>query len=111
MKEISFLRNIILTEFCLLLTIWVAAQNKKQTEEKKKETIDKQRLLALEYSWLKAEFGLDTAYLSTLMDDSFMSISASGTTGKADELVDYYKTISQRLRDSIFIDSLGWRIM
>lgn len=105
MKEISFLKNFILTVFCLLLSIWVAAQNKKQTEEKKKQTIDKQQLLALEYRWLKAEFGLDTAYLSTLMDDSFMSISASGTTSKPDELVDYYKTISQRLRDSIFIDS------
>ena len=35
-----------------------------------------------------------TAYLSTLMDDSFISISASEITTKPDELLDYYKTIS-----------------
>ena len=105
MKKIFFLKNGILTIFCLLLSIWGAAQNKKQMEEKRKEAGDKQKLLALEYRWLKAEFALDTAYLSTLMDDSFMSINAHGTASKPDELIDYYKTISQRLRDSIFIDS------
>lgn len=66
---------------------------------------DKKQLLALEYNWLKAEFSLDTAYLSTLMDDSFIAITANGTSGKKEELADMYQTISQRLKDSIIIDS------
>lgn len=66
---------------------------------------DKKQLLALEYNWLKAEFSLDTAYLATLMDDSFIGITSSGTTTKQQELLDYYNIISQRMKDSIFIDS------
>lgn len=66
---------------------------------------DKKQLLELEYNWLKAEFSLDTAYLATLMDDSFIGITSSGTTTKQQELLDYFNIISQRMRDSIFIDS------
>lgn len=61
--------------------------------------------MTLAHSRLKAEFGPDTAYLSTLIDDSFMNISAGGIATKQEELVDYDKTISQCLRNSIFIDS------
>jgi hypothetical protein len=66
---------------------------------------DKKHLLELEYNWLKAEFSLDTAYLSSLMDESFIAITAGGTSGKQQELVDLYNIISKRLKDSIFIDS------
>ncbi len=97
---------------CILLAVlvfaWWQAVNAQQTNPrltKEYEDKDKKELLALEYNWLKAEFSLDTAYLATLMDDSFMGISASGTTTKQEELLDYYKIISQRLKDSIFIDS------
>jgi hypothetical protein len=95
-----FQKLILLVGLFLANTIFVTAQNKKPTL-----TSDKEQLLALEYNWLKAEFSLDTAYLSTLMDDSFMGITASGTSNKQEELIDYYQTISQRLKDSIFIDS------
>lgn len=105
MKNRYCFNHTILAGACLLLNLGLAAQNRKQTEEKKKEIHDKQQLLSLEYEWLKAEFSLDTTFLSTLMDERFISISASGITTKQDELVDYYKTISQRFRDSIFIDS------
>ena len=66
---------------------------------------DKKQLLALEYNWLKAEFSLDTAYLATLMDESFIGIASSGITTKQQELLDYYNIISQRMKDSILIDS------
>lgn len=72
---------------------------------KEYENSDKKQLLQLEYNWLKAEFSLDTAYLSTIMDDGFISITANGTANKQEELKDMYQSISQRLKDSIFIDS------
>ncbi len=94
-KNNCFRRHLFLTWLFFVHVFFIAAQDKN----------DKEQLLALEYKWLKAEFSLDTAYLSTLMDDSFMSISASGISNKHEELLDYYNTISQRLKDSIFIDS------
>lgn len=97
---------------CILLAVlifawWlpVHAQQTNPRLTKEYEDKDKKELLALEYNWLKAEFSLDTAHLATLMDDSFTGISASGTTTKQQELLDYYNIIGQRIRDSIFIDS------
>ncbi|MFT3681648.1 MAG: nuclear transport factor 2 family protein [Ferruginibacter sp.] len=66
---------------------------------------DKQRLLYLEQKWLAAEFALDTAFLSTIMDTSFIGISENGIHNKQEDLLDMYTTISQRIKDSILIDS------
>ena len=106
MKKKYLCRNIILMGLFLFQALLPAAQNKKIPDKKKKINNDKEQILALEYSWLRAEFALDTAYLSGLMDDSFTGIGAKGTTNKYNELVDYYTNISQQLKDSIFIDSL-----
>ena len=76
----------------------VAAQNKDADD-------DKRELLKLEYDWLKAEFALDTAYLSSIMDPTFISISVEGVHGKKEDLLAMYNTIAQRNKDSIFIDS------
>lgn len=105
MEQKSFFRNILLLGLFLVSAIPLSAQNIKPVGKEKKFSNDKELLLALEYNWLRAEFSLDTTYLSTLMDDSFMGIGVNGITNKHDELVDYYTTISKRLRDSIFIDS------
>jgi hypothetical protein len=80
------------------------AQNKKQADNNN-TTVEKKKLLDLEYSWLKAELSLDTAYVSSLMDESFMSITADGVTNKEEELAFYFKNISDRMREGVFVDS------
>ena len=66
---------------------------------------DKTQLLLLEQKWLTAEFALDTAYLSSIIDTSFIDISENGVHHKADALLSMYQNISQRIKDSIWIDS------
>jgi len=51
-------------------------------------------LISLEKKWLEAEFALDTVYLSTLLDSSFIDISANRTSNKQEELNDVYNNIS-----------------
>lgn len=94
-----------ITGLFLINCLWTNAQQTNPNLTKEYENSDKKQLLALEYNWLKAEFNLDTAYLATLMDDGFIGITANGISNKQEELIDYHQTISQRLRDSIFIDS------
>ena len=98
-------KHTLLSGLLLLHILLVSAQETNPNLTKEYANRDKKQLLNLEYNWLKAGFSLDTAYLSTLMDEGFISITANGTATKQEELIDYYKTISQRLRDSIFIDS------
>ena len=66
----------------------------------------KEELLSLERKWLEAEFGLDTAYISTLLDSTFIGISANRISGKQEELKGMYDNISAMRQDSIFLDSL-----
>jgi len=66
---------------------------------------DKSQILALEEKWLTAEFALDTAYLSSIMDAGFIDISANEVHGKDIALFNIYQNISQRIKDSIIVDS------
>lgn len=66
---------------------------------------DKKQLLLLEHKWLEAEFALDTAYLSSVMDSTFIGVSESGIHNKQESLLAMYENISQRIKDSIVIDS------
>ena len=65
----------------------------------------KSQLLELETKWLEYEFALDTASISPLLHDEFISISAADTSNKQMELEGIYKNISTMRSDSIFIDS------
>jgi hypothetical protein len=47
----------------------------------------KEELLSLERKWLEAEFGLDTAYISTLLDSTFIGISANRISGKQEKVM------------------------
>lgn len=79
---------------------------------KAKETIHessdkiKEELLSLERKWLEAEFALDTAFISTLIDSSFVGISPNRISNKQNELKGMYDNISAMRTDSIFLDSL-----
>ena len=66
----------------------------------------KENLLSLERKWLEAEFVLDTAYISTLLDSTFISISANRVSNKSEELNGMYDNISAMRKDSVFLDSL-----
>ena len=63
-------------------------------------------LILLERKWLEAEFVLDTAYISTLLDSTFIGISANRVSSKQEELKGMYDNMSAMRRDSIFLDSL-----
>jgi len=60
----------------------------------------------MEYEWLMAEFRLDTAFISAMMDDRFMAIDLNKISGKQDELKGIYENMSQRKKEGHFVDSL-----
>lgn len=66
----------------------------------------KEYLLSLERKWLEAEFALDTAYISSLLDSTFISISADHISNKQQELKGIYENIRAMRKDSIFLDSM-----
>ncbi|HMU10203.1 MAG TPA: nuclear transport factor 2 family protein [Ferruginibacter sp.] len=66
----------------------------------------KDDLLSLERKWLEAEFALDTAYVSSLLDSTFISISSDHISNKQQELEGIYENISAMRKDSIFLDSM-----
>jgi hypothetical protein len=66
-----------------------------------------EELLSLERKWLEAEFELDTAYIATLLDSTFIGISANRISNKQEELKGMYDNISAMKQDSIFLDSLN----
>ena len=65
----------------------------------------KTELISLERKWIDAEFALDTAYISTLIDSSFIDISEN-THNKQQALKGMYDGMIARARDSIILDSL-----
>ncbi|MEO6455031.1 MAG: DUF4440 domain-containing protein [Ginsengibacter sp.] len=90
--------------FCLLINIFIGCDTHVLTDT----TTDEKQLLLLEYNWLKAEFSLDTTYLSSIMDTTFTDISEEGIHNKNQSLKSMYSSISQRLNDSVVIDSFNF---
>ncbi len=86
----------------LVVVLMISCNNEKPVNIASTNTTE---LLTLEHKWLEAEFSLDTAYLSSIMDSTFFSISEEGVKNKNEELVSVYNNIRQRQMDSIFIDS------
>jgi hypothetical protein len=66
---------------------------------------EKSELLNLEYQWLTKEFALDTAFLSSIMDSTFIGISDNGIKNKHEDLISMYNNIDQRIKNGIVIDS------
>jgi hypothetical protein len=66
---------------------------------------DKHQLLGLERQWLEKEFALDTSYLSSIIDSTFIGISESGIKNKQEDLLSMYNNIDQRIKRGIVIDS------
>ena len=66
---------------------------------------DKRELLTLEKRWLEKEFSLDSAFLSSIMDSTFIDISEDGVKNKEEDLLSMYNTIDKRIKNGIVIDS------
>ena len=80
--------------------------SKKKVDDGDSKEKVKEELLSLERKWLEAEFALDTAYISTLLDSTFIGISANRISGKQEELKGMYDNIIAMRQNSIFLDSL-----
>jgi hypothetical protein len=65
----------------------------------------RQELFNLEHEWLEKEFLMDTAFLSTIMDSTFIGISDNGVKNKEEDLLSMYNNIDQRIKNGIVIDS------
>ena len=63
------------------------------------------QLLKLEKKSMVAEFALDTAFLSSVIYHTCLSICEEGVHGKQAYLSGMCHTISQRNKDSLFVDS------
>ena len=92
----------IFLSIALIVFITLSCTNKQSVKDISSETAT---LLSLEHKWLEAEFSLDTTYLSSIIDSSFISISDEGVKHKSEDLLSMYTNIKQRQQDSIFIDS------
>lgn len=96
---------------CLLFILICSAfscsnETKTNSPAQFSETKTKEELIALERKFLEAEFALDTAYITTLLDSTFISVSSDHLSNKQQELTGIYKNISNMRKDSIFLDSL-----
>lgn len=99
--------------FCKLFTLtlllfFVACTSQSAEKKKTKEDVSqtKQHILSLERKWIEAEFALDTAYIATLLDSTFISVSAKQVSNKQQEINGIYANMSSMRKDSIFLDSL-----
>jgi hypothetical protein len=103
-KPACFMRNLL--QLLLVACCFCSCTNADRSQQQHTDTNQaKQHLLALEHQWLEHEFALDTTSISPLLDDGFISISATDTSNKQMELEGIYKNISAMKADSIFIDS------
>jgi hypothetical protein len=93
---------------CFALLLFACSQPESNNTNTATETTmqTKEHLLSSERKWLEAEFALDTAFISTLLDSTFFSISAEHISNKQQEITGIYNNISSMRKDSIFFDSL-----
>lgn len=99
MKYIStFSLPLFIVFFCLL-----ASQCRSQGKVADK---DIETLKSMEYEWLQAEFRLDTAAISKMMDEKFISVGLTGVSTKQEELNGIYQSMSERVMNNHVVDSL-----
>ena len=88
---------------CFLCNLSIVSIN--CTDKPSRVLDDKQELLNLEREWLDKEFALDTTFLSTIMDSTFIGISDDGVKNKKEDLISMYNNIDQRIKNGIVLDS------
>src|SRR4051794_21416733 len=80
---------------------------RKEKMERELERIqrEKDHVLSLEGQWLLAELKMDTIFIASLIDSSYMGISESGIYSKQDELASIITTREDRRKNNITIDT------
>ncbi len=68
-------------------------------------TNEKISLLLLEQQWLAAELKMDTVFIASILDSSFMGISEYGIHSRQQEITDIFNTMQQRQKNNISIDT------
>jgi hypothetical protein len=95
-----------LVALLVIACIGCSSENNKLALVKNSTEKISEELLTLEHKWLEAEFKLDTAYISTLIDSTFIGVSGKHISTKQEELDGMYRNISSMRSDNIFLDSL-----
>jgi hypothetical protein len=70
------------------------------------ETARKADIIKLEYKWFEAEFSADTAFLSVLLDSTFMCVTEDGVLTKQQILHKMGINKKYRMENDIVIDSV-----
>ena len=99
-----YMRNIFIAGVIFFFTACSSSDSSKKVNIS--NTSIKEELLSKERKWLEAEFALDTASISGLLDSTFIGISANRVSNKQEELKGMYDNIAAMRKDSIFLDSL-----
>lgn len=102
-----FFSTLFHTGNCLIIVLFIAACSQKtNTEKAEADTLEiKHELRQLEQKWLEYEFALDTASIARMLDNSFISLSGTGSSDKQSELKGIFTNISNMYKDSIVLDS------
>lgn len=93
-------------KFILVITIVIGLLPFDSISQDTSFNKDSAILRNLEYRWLTAEFSLDTAAISEMMDPSFISIGDTSILSKQEELDGVYKSIMQRIKNNHIVDAL-----
>jgi hypothetical protein len=102
------MRNYFSLILCCFLTIQSSCVNKRTDNDKTSDTIDdKAQLLQLEHQWLENEFTADTAFLSSIMDSTFICITPGGMLTKQETLKHMGDNKNFRTKNDIVIDSVA----
>ncbi len=102
----SFKCDLLLNVIFLLPVFFISCSHQKARDKKTLAAENTQKeLRQLEQKWLEYEFALDTASISAMLDDNFISLSGTTSADKKAELAGIYKNISNMYKDSIFLDS------
>jgi len=83
----------------------VYASSEKSFSQNTASNDDIGKIKKLEYDWLIAEFKLDTASISSMMDETFISVGLTSLSNKQQELKSIYDNINERLKNNHIVDS------
>jgi hypothetical protein len=100
------MRNKVSVKIILMFCLLISQSIEKSFSQNKSSKADIEKLTKLEYDWIVAEFKLDTVLLSSILDESFISIDVAGILDKQQELKEVYGSVIEMRKSEHFIDSL-----
>jgi hypothetical protein len=100
------MRTYLFLILCCCLTLQSSCVNKRSDSIKSDNTADKAQLLELEHQWLEHEFTADTAFLSSIIDSTFICITPGGILTKQETLTHMGDNKNFRSKNDIVIDSV-----